>query len=107
MRCERDGFSIDAALDKGRDLPDWFLEEPPLLPGDQFYLDAFWDLSTCRPVGMSEGPIPWTSIVEYWRMSGLDDDTMELFVGVIRAMDAEYMIWRNDQAERQKARGAK
>lgn len=56
---------------------------------------------------MAEGRIPWTACVEYGCRAGLDDDTMELFVTVIGSMDAEYVRWQNEEAERRKNAGGK
>lgn len=87
---------------KKRPLPDWYLEEPYLLPGESFYMEAFWELSTCRSFGNGVGPIPWTAIVQYGYTSELESDTLEIFVAVIRAMDAEYVKWQSAEAERQR-----
>jgi len=94
---------VEAAERKGRPLPDWFLEEPELLPGDTFYLEAFWELSTCRSFGNGMGPIPWTAIIEYGLRFGLDDDMLAPFVTVIRAMDAEYVHWNSEEAKKAQA----
>lgn len=61
--------------------------------GDDFYLNAFYELSTCRQIGMSLGPIPWTAIIEFAEFSGLDSEILPVFVLSIRAMDAVYLEW--------------
>src|SRR4051812_27442351 len=33
-----------------------------LLPGAEFYLESFWEIATCRPVGFGPAPIPFTAI---------------------------------------------
>lgn len=91
---------MEAAERKGRPLPDWFLEEPELLPGDTFYLEAFWELSTCRSFSGGVGPIPWTAVVDYGLRFGLDDDMLAPFVTVIRAMDAEYVQWNSAESKK-------
>jgi hypothetical protein len=96
----KDGFSVDAAISKGRELPDWYMDGPDLLPGDEFYLRAFGELSTCRYIGMSAGPIPWTAMVTYGKMVGLDTDAMELFILVLRMMDSEYLEYQNSQIDK-------
>lgn len=87
----RDGWQIEAAIAKRKPLPDWYEDEPPLFPGDEFYLQSFWDLSTCRAIGMSPGPIPWTAIVEYARYKQLDSGMLGPFVDIMRRLDAVYL----------------
>ena len=67
------------------------------MSGDEFYFKAFWDLSTCRQIGMGQGPIPWDKMIEYGHVAGLDDDMTDVLVGVIRAMDAAYLKWEDAQ----------
>ena len=76
-----------------------------LLPGLQFYYQAFLDLSTCRSVGMAEGPIPWDSIDAYAKHHGLvDDNEYDRFFLLIRALDAEYLRYRERQSKTRKNR---
>lgn len=100
LRCTRDNFSIEAAAEKGRDLPDWYYEEPELLSGDEFYLRSFYDLHTCRAVGMDLGPIPWNVTVQYAYHHKLEEDLIEPFVLIIRSMDSAYRDWM--EGERKK-----
>ena len=86
-------------MEKGRALPGWFLEEPLVLPGDDFYLQAFRDLNTCRDVGWNIGPIPWRDVVAYSSVQGLDAESTRLFIEVIRTMDQGYLIWREDNTD--------
>jgi len=105
LKFARDGFSVEAAIAKGRPLPSWYMdEEPEIEPADSFFLRAFGDLSTCRSSGMDLGPIPWTAIVNYGERAGLEPDTIEAFVIVIRTMDGAYRKWHD--AEQEKKRGA-
>ena len=74
---------IEAALERGQEIPDVFREEPPLYPGEEFYLQAFKKLSTCRQLGMSIGPIPWDAIDRYIERSQLDPELHEVFEATI------------------------
>jgi hypothetical protein len=56
-------------------------------------LRAWGDLSTCRPIGMAVGFIPWTAIIEWARFHGLDREATQILVDVIRKLD-------HDRAER-------
>lgn len=100
LRYQRDGFSVDAAIAKGRPLPDWYLDQPEIAPGDDFYLRAFNNLGTCRQIGMSVGPIPWDRCIDYAERAGLEPDLIDAFVSVIRAMDAAYLDWLDKQPKR-------
>ncbi len=97
-RLEDERYSIEAGQLKGRSLPQWFLDEPPVFKGDEFYFQAFNDLNTCRQVGMEVGPIPWHRITEYGREAGLDDSIRKAFVRIIRAMDDAYRAFKSGQS---------
>lgn len=85
---------------RNQKVPDWVGERPDLEPGDEFFLRAFWDLSTERAIGMSLGPIPTSRLDSYGHAKGLDSDTMELFRVVIRMLDDTYLKWATDQQKR-------
>ena len=59
-------------------------QEPDVGPF-RAYLDAFSDLSSCRSSGMSLGPIPFTAIVEYFKIYPTGE--FEEFHYIIRKMD--------------------
>lgn len=100
MRYNRDRFSVDAAKRKGRPLPDWYLDEPVIEASDMFYIKAFYDLNTCRSVGMGMGPIPWRDIISYAHFYQLDEDIVEAFVDIIREMDDAFLKWQSDEQEK-------
>lgn len=99
MELSDKGFSIEAALAKGRELPEWYLDEPFLFPGDDFYLSAFDELTTCRHYGMEPGPIPWSSILEYGRFHELEPDVFVLFKAVVRQMDKAFLEWMKSKKD--------
>ena len=73
------------------------MEEPQLSPGDEFYLRAFSELSTCRAIAFEgSGPIPWKDIVQFGLFSELDEDLLKAFVKIIRHMDDGYLKWQRD-----------
>lgn len=84
----------------GKPPPQWYLEEPDLLPGDEFYVKAFWDLSTERYFGWAVGPIPWSRIVAYGERCNLDDGMISVFVYVIRSMDEAYQEWFREDSNK-------
>lgn len=74
----------------GQPIPRVMAEAPELTLGLQLYMDAWYDLSTCRSSGMSAGPIPWLAIYEWATLHELDEDQRELLHAYIPAMDATY-----------------
>lgn len=99
---------MEAAIAKGRELPEWYLECDPPDPelGETFFFDAFWKLHTTRHLGMGMGPIPWDKIVEYGFLHDLDRDMLHAFIAIIMAMDTTYLQWQVEQADRTQGRGA-
>jgi hypothetical protein len=60
--------------------------------------EAFAQLSTDRPVGLTRGAIPWSSIDRYAARHGIDgDDDFNRFCALIRAMDATYLAHLKDK----------
>lgn len=88
-------------MERGAPTPKWVEEEPLSAPGDEFFLKAFWDLSTERQLGFTVGPIPASKIRSYRGAKGFSPAMMDLFESVIRAMDGAYLEWA--ESERKKA----
>ena len=55
------------------------------------WVEAFFDLSTDRQIGMGVGPIPHSSIVLAISQMGLDEIEADLFKRCIRAADREFL----------------
>jgi hypothetical protein len=64
---------------------------PSLWPGLTSTYAAFCELSTCRSLGFSPGPIPWTVIMQYAEMDGLHGHERANLLYLIRAMDRAYL----------------
>lgn len=77
---------------------------PELRMGLELYYGAFWDLSTCRPIGMSEGPISWLSIDAYATARGLDEEQRDDLHHHIRFMDRAYLEHMGKKRERETKR---
>lgn len=91
---------MEAAIAKGRALPQWFLDEPLSLPGDEVFVDAFWALSTERRY--PGGPIP-RSVAEAHALSlGMSGEDAALFGRMIGALDETYLEWQRAEAKRQR-----
>jgi hypothetical protein len=76
-----------------QDIPAYFYERPELDAISKYYLAAWCDLATERPViatqaGVSEGVIPRSKIKSYAEDDlGLNDEEVEFFIAVIRQVD--------------------
>lgn len=80
------------AYSRGVRPPKPIQDAPDLLPGLDWYLRAFYELSTCRPIGYGAvGSIPWTAIVQYGHLHGLGGEALEDLVFLVRELDSEYL----------------
>lgn len=79
---------------------------PPQDAAITLVLNAFADLSTCRPLGMMEGRIPWTACDRWCERHGLDDDAMRVLWSVIQRIDIEEMERRAFEARSRPAADA-
>lgn len=75
------------------------MDGPELSIGDSFYLQSFRDLNTCRQIGMSLGPIPWTAMIQYADRFGLDEDLIDDFIYIMRIMDEAYIEHSNKKKD--------
>jgi hypothetical protein len=73
-------------------------KRPRLTEGEAWFMRPFFDLSTCRAIGMSIGQIPWTAIDAYGRGRRMEPDVLDTFTFVIREMDAEYLKYVAEQS---------
>lgn len=97
---QRDGFSVDAAIEKGRKLPDWYEDEPALYEPEFFYLQAFNELNTERlNTGFGIGEIPNSKIKEYGRDEGLSEEMCKTLVIIIRIMDQAFRKWHEPKKD--------
>lgn len=71
-----------------------------LPPALSFYIDAFWEVSTERQIGMGEGPIPRSAVTGFAVDAGIEGERRSRFRHLIRAMDATYMKHRADARAR-------
>jgi hypothetical protein len=98
LRLDEQRYVIEAKVEREVQLPDWFLDEPPLLPFAAFFLRHYWRLDTERPPG---GRIPVLKVAEYAFRLGLPSDMISLFTDVILGLDRAYLDWVIEQRERQ------
>ena len=84
----------------------WYAEEPDVPPGYEFYLTAFWDLTTHRQIGEAVGFIPVNEVTDYAEKAGLESATIRIFRTVIRAMDRGYVSYVADERKKQQEQNA-
>lgn len=71
------------------------------------YYEAFTELSTCRPVGMGIGPVPWTAIDRYGRRYGFEGDGFVYLVRMVRALDDAFLAHSREKAKEEEAKNAR
>ena len=70
------------------------LDEPYLDRGEEFFITAFYQLSSCRSFAdAAPGPIPWDKIVQYADRRGLDLEMGQAFEHIMRIIDSKYTEW--------------
>ncbi len=97
---------IRRARAERKPVPEKIRNAPQLLPGLGFFFQAFLALSSCRPLGMQEGRIPWTAAFQYGQDNGLDHEEFEDMWILVSFMDAAYLKVRAQQAENARKRPA-
>lgn len=91
---------MEIAANAGRDIYEefpWMKDEPRVQPGDNFYITAFYQLSTCRDYSMGIGPLPYDKVIEYAARAGLDEDMSTIFEYAMSAMDQAFLKWKSDE----------
>jgi hypothetical protein len=74
--------------------------------GLDFFYDAFLELNSCRFLGMSEGPIPWTAMNTYCEAFEITGEQKHDLFYIIRSLDNAYLKYQADKQEK-KTRQAK
>lgn len=72
-------------------IPKKFAEAPELPLGTELYLEAFWDLDSCRGVGLGLTAIPWSAVMDYAQAYELDAEQTEDLVYFVRVLDTAYL----------------
>lgn len=78
---------VRQAIMAGEPIPDRIKDAPRLIPGLQFYLNAFFELDSERDMGWGIGPIKRRAIWDYAVDYELDYDEREDLLYYIREMD--------------------
>jgi len=83
----------------GDPIPDAILNAPLLPRYLEFFYDAFNRLSTCRQIGMAEGPIPITAILEYGRFYDCDHTLLDDLIYHVMKLDEVYFEHQKRQSK--------
>ena len=68
------------------------IPEPPEIDDSEiWFVSAFYDLSSCRSIGMGVGSIPYTAIIDYIYYWDLDTEIGDLLINIVTAMDSVYI----------------
>mgnify|MGYP003636533986 CR=1 FL=1 len=101
MRYRRDKFSIESGEEKRRPYPEWFLDKPVLLPGEEWFLTAYWTCATeRRSDGQTVGHIPWSSVIQFGSYHGLDRWMLDLLWAFLSEMDKGFLLWMKNEHDR-------
>jgi hypothetical protein len=101
-----EGDIIRQAAKSGMPLPERIKNRPELLPGLEFIWRAFWDLATCRTIGMGEGPIWWIAVNDYANRYGItDEDEFDRFKMLIKELDSVFLDHRDKKRTREMNKG--
>tara|TARA_R110000803_G_scaffold20201_5_gene52227 strand:- start:8613 stop:8924 length:312 start_codon:yes stop_codon:yes gene_type:complete len=89
LKYAQEGWAIDSGQYQKNTggLPKWYTDRPTPRRGEDFFIGAFWELSTTRTFGQVIGPIPWNRIVEYGYHKGLEPDMIGVLELVVRELD--------------------
>ena len=63
------------------------LESKPTILGLEWLWFAYWDLNTCRSIGMDVGQIPWTAVMQYVQHYGYSEYEQDLLKYCILVLD--------------------
>ena len=104
LRWSRDGYAVKQRLEQGKEPPSWFYDEPHTSDAEWFYIRSYFKLATCKGVGMSMGPIPWTAIHEFVDRIGFDQEMRGVFERVIWSLDNEWQDWSDRESKKKRKR---
>ena len=62
--------------------------------------DGFLELTSCRDVGMSEGPIPWTAMNTYCEVFDIHGEHKLDFFYLVRSLDNAYLNYQANKQEK-------
>lgn len=98
---DQEAIILQQALKMKAPIPDKILQYEELLPGLEFYLEAYLDLCSDKQFGFGEGPVPWSAIDTYAKRYDIEGDDFDRLVNVIRAADAQILEAKQKKSKRE------
>lgn len=89
-QCQQQRLPIPAAI----------ANAPEINLGEDFFLGAYLELSTCR---VQDGPIPWWALVQYAEVHDVTGILFEELMYIVRHLDSEMANYRNEKAKAEQA----
>lgn len=99
MAPEDERLILEQCARENIPVPKKIRDAPELQMGLQLYWIAFTDLNSCRQIGYSVAPIPWTAIREYAVANGFDEEQEEDLIYLMGCMDREYIKFTNRKSD--------
>lgn len=70
--------------------------------GLEFFFKAWMELSSCRGIGMEQGPIPWDSTRKYCNEYVIVGELRDDMFYFVRAIDNAYLNYEREKAKKQR-----
>jgi hypothetical protein len=100
MPSSKEQGYIRQALQFNRPIPDSIVNAPLLEDRLNLFFCGFFDLDSERHQGFgSVGNIPMTAMLTYCRLYGIDDETTQEFIHLVKRMDIEYVKYQNRKSK--------
>jgi hypothetical protein len=78
-------------------VPEKIRNAPQLRLGLELYLEAFYDLNSCRPAAWGIAPIPWTAMRDYADAYDFEDDQRERLMRHVPLLDQAFRRYHEDR----------
>lgn len=78
-------------------IPDKIRNAPQLRLGLELYLEAFYDLNSCRQSGWGLSPIPWTAMRDYAEAFDFDEDQAESLFHHVPVLDQAFRKYHEER----------
>lgn len=98
---------MEQARRVGGPLPARIRDAPELFLGNELFLIAFMELTSCRGLGYGAvGPIPWMTIHLYCEVHDIVGEQREDLIYFVQHMDRAYMDWQTKKGKEEAAKAA-
>lgn len=88
---------VEQCVRSRQPFPTTIANAPELHPGLYLFYTAFLDLTSCRTLGYSEGPISWLAIHYYCEANEIEGEQREDVFYHVSHLDKTYLDWSRKQ----------